>query len=330
VSCAVVHATVNVMSTGLGDASGRYILVTLVDSVLHLLKELVDVEQIVLGSDIGHGRKVVSRRLRATRAVATAAADRDRCRNLLIFRNRAIEDGQLESLQAEKALADRGVGVRIELATLEVAEELVQCIVATLAIVSMVSVLPLAQGIVHIAVGMRVCGLRGRVRLIVLRGGVCILRVDTVDGALKVMSGSGISLGVLREHHVRVLHARLGRPNLGVVGMGLDMLLQILGALERLAAEVTLVRLERHMYPDVRSDVVPLDGCGVTSTPLAGEVEVVSTLASNVAFANVLIESLGGRRLFSTPNPLARQLLADTVHGGAVDRCSGSGSGRSD
>lgn len=77
--------------------------------------------------------------------------------------------------------------------------------------------------------------------------------------------------------------------------MSLDMLLQILGALEGLAAEVTLVRLERHMYPDVRSDVVPLDGCGVTGTPLAGEVEVVSALATNVAFANVLLhESVSG------------------------------------
>ena len=71
--------------------------------------------------------------------------------------------------------------------------------------------------------------------------------------------------------------------------MGLDMLLQILGALERLATEVTLVRHEGHVYPDVRSNVIPLDGRGVTGTPLAGEVEVVSALAANVAFADVLL-----------------------------------------
>jgi hypothetical protein len=289
VCCAVVHATVNVMSTGLGDASSCYILVALVDGVLHLLEELVDVEQVVLGSDVGHRGKVVSRRLGATRAVTTTAADGDRCRDLLVFRNGAIEDGELESLQAEETLANGGIGVRIELATLKVAEELIERVVAALAIVGMVSVLALAQGVVHVAVRMRVGGLRGRVWLIVLRGGVCILGVDAVDRALKVMGGSGISLGVLREHHVRVLHAWLGRPNLGVIGMGLDMFLQILGALERLATKVTLVRLEGHVYPNVRGDVVPLDGRSITGTPLAGEVEVVSALAANVAFADVLL-----------------------------------------
>lgn len=42
----------------------------------------------------------------------------------------------------------------------------------------------------------------------------------------------------------------------------LDMLLEILRALERLAAELALVRLERDMDADVRSDVVALDGGG--------------------------------------------------------------------
>jgi hypothetical protein len=71
--------------------------------------------------------------------------------------------------------------------------------------------------------------------------------------------------------------------------MGLDMLLQILGALERLATEITLVGFEWYMYSDVRGDVIPLHGCGVASTPLASEVEVVSALTTNVAFTDMLL-----------------------------------------
>jgi hypothetical protein len=231
---------------------------------------------------------VVAGRLGATRAVTTAA-DRDRCGYLLVLRYRSIEDGELERLQAKKALADRGIGVRVELAALQVPKEFVQRIIASLAIVGMVSILALAQRIVHITVGMWVCSLGRRVWLIVLGGGVGVLPIDAIDGTLKVMSGSGIPLRVLREHHIRMFHARFGGTNLGVIGMGFDMLLQILGALESLAAEITLVRLERYMHPDVGSDVVPFDRGGVAGTPLASEVQVVSTLTANVAFANMLL-----------------------------------------
>jgi hypothetical protein len=45
---------------------------------------------------------VVTRRVGTTRAVTTtptaATADRDRCRHLLIFRHRAIEEGKLKGL----------------------------------------------------------------------------------------------------------------------------------------------------------------------------------------------------------------------------------------
>lgn len=54
-----------------------------------------------------------------------------------------------------------------------------------------------------------------------------------------------------------------------VVGVCLDMLFEILRALESLAAKVALVRLERHMDADVRGDVVALDGRGAACAPLA-------------------------------------------------------------
>lgn len=56
------------------------------------------------------------------------------------------------------------------------------------------------------------------------------------------------TFSVSREHHIRVPGARLRRAHQDrVISMGLDMLLQILGTLESLAAEVALVRFERNM-----------------------------------------------------------------------------------
>lgn len=67
------------------------------------------------------------------------------------------------------------------------------------------------------------------------------------------------------------------------------MLLEILGSLERLATHVTLVRLQGHMDPDVRSDVVSLDCGGPARVPLTSQVEVVGTLATNVTLTDVLL-----------------------------------------
>lgn len=47
-----------------------------------------------------------------------------------------------------------------------------------------------------------------------------------------------------------------------VIGMGLDVFLQVLRTLEGLAAELTLVRLQGHVDTDVRGDVVSLDRGG--------------------------------------------------------------------
>jgi hypothetical protein len=70
------------------------------------------------------------------------------------------------------------------------------------------------------------------------------------------------------------------------------MLLEILRALEGLATEFALVWLQRNMYADVRGDVVALDGGGAALAPGAGKVEVVCGLATDMAFANVLLSIL--------------------------------------
>lgn len=71
--------------------------------------------------------------------------------------------------------------------------------------------------------------------------------------------------------------------------MSLDVLLEILRALESLATEVALVRLQRNVNTDVRSDVVTLDGGGAAVAPLARQIQVVGALAPNVTFANVIL-----------------------------------------
>ena len=52
--------------------------------------------------------------------------------------------------------------------------------------------------------------------------------------------------------------------------MGFDMLFQVLGALERLSAEVALMRLQGDMDPDMGRNVVALDRRGPTASPLTG------------------------------------------------------------
>ena len=70
----------------------------------------------------------------------------------------------------------------------------------------------------------------------------------------------------------------------------LNMLLQVLGSLEALAAEVALVRLKGNMDTDMRSDVVTLNSGCPTLIPLAGEVKVVGALATNMLLANVFLK----------------------------------------
>jgi len=67
------------------------------------------------------------------------------------------------------------------------------------------------------------------------------------------------------------------------------MLLEILRALERLAAELALVWLQWNVDADVRCDVVALDSSGATTTPLTLEVEVVCALTADMTFTDVVL-----------------------------------------
>ena len=80
-----------------------------------------------------------------------------------------------------------------------------------------------------------------------------------------------------------------GAEQHGIVGVSLHVLFEILGTFESFTAEVALVRLQRNVDTDVRGDVVPLDSGGAAIAPLAGKVQVVSALATDMALANVIL-----------------------------------------
>jgi hypothetical protein len=94
-----------------------------------------------------------------------------------------------------------------------------------------------------------------------------------------------------------------------VVGVSLDMLLEILGALEGLATEVTFVRLQRHVDSDVRSNVVTLDGGGSARVPSASEVQVVCALSSDMLLTDMFKEGLSGGASLRAFVPLAREVI---------------------
>jgi len=87
-----------------------------------------------------------------------------------------------------------------------------------------------------------------------------------------------------------ILVMRSSADENGVVGMSLDVLLQVLRAFERLAAEVALMRLQRNVNADVGRDVVTLDGRGAARVPLAREVQVVGALPANMLLTKMVLE----------------------------------------
>jgi len=74
--------------------------------------------------------------------------------------------------------------------------------------------------------------------------------------------------------------------------MRLHVLLEILRTLESFAAEIALVRLQRYVNTDVRSNVVTLDRGGATVAPLAGQIQIVGALATNVTLTDVVLEAV--------------------------------------
>lgn len=77
-----------------------------------------------------------------------------------------------------------------------------------------------------------------------------------------------------------------------IVSVSFDMLLQILRALERLAAEVAPMRLQRHVDANVRGNMVTLDDRDVAVGPSTFQVEIVRAFTTDVNFANMVLERI--------------------------------------
>lgn len=116
-----------------------------------------------------------------------------------------------------------------------------------------------------------------------------LFRETESDGGGYIHTLVNRSLSSISTVHATVLV--LGGPTHQnrVVGMSLNMLLEILRALEALSAEIALVRLEGNVNTDMRSDVIALHRGGAARVPLACEVQVVGALATNVLLANVFL-----------------------------------------
>lgn len=191
------------MSARLGNTSSSNMVVVLINGVLHLFQELINVDQVVLGPNIAHGRQLVLERMRTAAVTTTASPSSPTTtssghghgsRHGLVVRDGAsTQDWELQVLQAKKPLADCSVGVGVKLTTFQVAKELVEGIIATLLglVRSLAGIGALVQGIVDIAI--RGVWRLGSMWLIVLCGsGDIALTRDRVQ-RLKVMGTGGIA-----------------------------------------------------------------------------------------------------------------------------------------
>ena len=78
------------------------------------------------------------------------------------------------------------------------------------------------------------------------------------------------------------------------------MLLQILGPLESLAAELAPMRFQGNMNSNMRSDMITLDHGYGAVTPGAGQIEVICAFATDVGIADMILP--GGHHQFDIPD----------------------------
>jgi hypothetical protein len=281
----------NVMGSRLCNTSSSNMIIILVDGILHLLQELVDVDQVVLRADVAHWGEMVDRRTVSTRAVATTHGH-GRWHGL-VFRHRATgQDRERQILKTKEALANRCVRVKIELTAFQIAKELVQSIVAPLlGFIRSMAVVTVVESIVYVSIG-RIGRLVWGMRRIVLWSTVGVsLAGHCIQRWLEIMGGSSITFSSSMKHHIRISGSRLRRPHKhGVIGMGLHVFLEILGTLECFPTEFTFMRLQRNVDTDVRRDMVTLNSRGAAASPLACQIEVICALSTDVTLADVIIK----------------------------------------
>jgi len=211
---------------------------------------------------------------------------------------------KLKTLKLKKTTADVVEVDWVKLSTLNLAKEVIEGIIATLASFKVVGGLRGSAVVSRWAIAW--VGASLRMRLIILirmmltsvvgraRHGRCIVVGRDLTRQRMTIIGSVV---VCARRHA-ILRLTLSTIGLqvwrahddAVISMCLDVLLEILGTLESLATELALVRLQGHMDSDVGGNMIALDCGGTALTPCAGEIEVISRLATNMAFTNMFIE----------------------------------------
>lgn len=281
-----------------GVVAARWRPTVLIDSALHLLQNLINLLQITLGAQVGHGRQVVVL-VKGTLLRVVAADRRERRSGGHVLRSNTAGVNAQCTVKGHQRASDLAVTGRVEAPTLGLAKKLVQVIISTSAVVATT----VAQRLGAVVNWLLVVSHRGTVGLSgVLRVVASVRRPRSPEGCgtsphlAVVVVEAGWALGsAIGGGHATMLI--LGRPDEdAVIGVGLDMLLEILGAFERLSAEVALMRLERNVNSNVRGDVITLDGGSATRVPLACEVQVVGALPSDVLLAQMILAWMSAMR----------------------------------
>ena len=74
-----------------------------------------------------------------------------------------------------------------------------------------------------------------------------------------------------------------------IIGVCLDVFLEILRTLEGLAAEIAAMRLQRDVDANVRGDVVAFDDLDAAGAPRTLQIEVVGAFATDMILTDVLL-----------------------------------------
>jgi hypothetical protein len=78
-------------------------------------------------------------------------------------------------------------------------------------------------------------------------------------------------------------------PLVRILGVRLDVLLEVLRSLEGLAAHFTFMRLQWDMHTNMRRDVITLHRGGIAVTPRTHKIQVVRGLAADVLLTDMIL-----------------------------------------
>ena len=200
-----VDGLVSVMSTWLLDSSGGSSVRALIDGRLHLLQKLINVHQIILGSQVWHRWKSVLMLWHGASmtSMASMAFNRNHCgssRN--VVGESASGDGN--ALELHKTLTHLGIRTRVNLAALGITEEVIQDIETTLSVViggMLTEISSMADGIVYRTV--RGLLLRGVIGVVcVVRGAILGSRARVhLRGMIIVAIGGSYKILQVSKHY---------------------------------------------------------------------------------------------------------------------------------